>query len=197
MKDVIGAIDASINLAEHLHTLVKSYADAPETAASMRLFDSQLSTVRLRLLQTALDRDTNSNIPGNRKPVIKEARKAVPLLQNELKGAIDQLESLQTDRVTGRIMWAIWKGERVTEIFNGIHRKIDVIESYRVLFLLPENAERNQQQTLRDLICSSTIVPLETRFSFALQLAEALLKIHLAGLMHCEIRSDNIIFLAP
>lgn len=307
MSDVIGVIDTSISLAIRLHTLVKSYADAPETAASMRLFNSQLSTVRLRLLRTALDRDTNGNIPGNWRPDIKEARKAAPLLKDELEGAINQLESLQTDRVTGRIMWAIWNGERVTEIFNGIHRKIDVlerivilanvvpnlksdtfeiadvkkighfrplspyyyvqvnlvvtqkttaahrppldvlvesyrnrdsdetnkekkdrnalekaksiaerlwwtcdnntgfrtgllpcigIESYRVLFLLPENAEKNKQQTLRNLICGPTIVPLETRFAFALQLAEALLKVHLAGLMHCDIRSDNIIFLA-
>jgi len=44
---------------------------------------------------------------------------------------------------------------------------------------------------------SNTSVSLETRFSLALQLAEAVFKLHSAGLAHRSIRSKLILFLKP
>jgi len=72
---------------------------------------------------------------------------------------------------------------------------------YRVVFLLPSNLEADlkdfKPQTLRDCIMTNTRASLETRFSLALQLAEAVFKLHLAGLAHRSIRSNLILFLRP
>ncbi|OCT50316.1 hypothetical protein CLCR_06857 [Cladophialophora carrionii] len=74
-------------------------------------------------------------------------------------------------------------------------------DKHRVIFLLPKNA--TDPQTLRELIRGQEGkggrqgVSLETKFSLALQLAEAVLKIHMAAVVHSSIRSDTILFLAP
>lgn len=74
-------------------------------------------------------------------------------------------------------------------------------DEFRVVFLLPSNLEADfkefSPQTLRDCIMNTVRVSLETRFSLALQLAEAVFKIHLAGLAHRSIRSNFILFLKP
>lgn len=76
-------------------------------------------------------------------------------------------------------------------------------DEFRVVFLLPSNLEVEdlkdlKPQTLTDCILSSPrVVSLETRFSLALQLAEAVYKIHLAGLAHRSIRSSLILFVRP
>lgn len=76
-------------------------------------------------------------------------------------------------------------------------------DEFRVVFLLPSNLEVEdlkdlKPQTLTDCILSSPrVVSLETRFSLALQLAEAVCKIHLAGLAHRSIRSSLILFPRP
>ncbi|MCJ1353458.1 MAG: hypothetical protein MMC33_003444 [Icmadophila ericetorum] len=72
----------------------------------------------------------------------------------------------------------------------------------RVIFLFPKNA-LHPPQTLSKLIHDSnedqhkTIAPLEARFDLALQLSEAVLKVHTLGLAHRDIRSDTILFLKP
>lgn len=73
---------------------------------------------------------------------------------------------------------------------------------FRVAFLLPSNLEADFKelslQTLRDCIINNTTrVSVETRLSLALQLVEAVFKIHLAGLAHRSIRSNFILFLKP
>ncbi|KAK4654933.1 hypothetical protein QC762_406180 [Podospora pseudocomata] len=54
MTDILGAFDASISLAERLRSFVNSYAGAEEAAATMRLFDGQLGTMRLKLASRAI-----------------------------------------------------------------------------------------------------------------------------------------------
>ncbi|KAL9625283.1 MAG: hypothetical protein Q9160_000685 [Pyrenula sp. 1 TL-2023] len=74
-------------------------------------------------------------------------------------------------------------------------------QAHRVIFLLPKNAKGIT--TVGGLIRrddaseSTTSVSIEVRYSLALQLAKAILRVHSAGLMHCAIRSDTILFLAP
>lgn len=74
-------------------------------------------------------------------------------------------------------------------------------EEHRVVFLLPRNAKG--LQTLGGLIRGDgatdapTTPPIEVRYSLALQLAQAVLRVHDAGLMHCAIRGDTILFLFP
>jgi hypothetical protein len=70
-------------------------------------------------------------------------------------------------------------------------------EEHRAVFLLPTNSTPEDQCTLRGLINKTEAVSLEVRFSLALQLADAVLKVHSAGLVHCAIRSDTVLFLAP
>lgn len=55
MTDILGAIDASISLAERLRSFVNSYAGAEEAAATMRLFDGQLETMRLKTLASRFE----------------------------------------------------------------------------------------------------------------------------------------------
>ncbi|KAK4183483.1 hypothetical protein QBC35DRAFT_535710 [Podospora australis] len=69
-------------------------------------------------------------------------------------------------------------------------------DKYRLISLLPENSK--DIQTLRQLIQNKDSgVSLDFRVSLALQLAEAVLKVHSAGLSHCAIRSNTIMFITP
>jgi serine/threonine protein kinase len=69
-----------------------------------------------------------------------------------------------------------------------------------VIFRLPRNADLTKVQTLQDWIDESRgqpskKVPLEERFRIALQLSRAVLKIHTAGVVHRNIRSETIMLL--
>ncbi|KIY03302.1 uncharacterized protein Z520_01769 [Fonsecaea multimorphosa CBS 102226] len=71
----------------------------------------------------------------------------------------------------------------------------------RLIFLLPKNAQE-EPRTLRKYIAEckekhEPAIPLDSRFGFALQLAEALVTVHSAGIAHGAIRSDTILFLKP
>jgi hypothetical protein len=75
-------------------------------------------------------------------------------------------------------------------------------QKHKIMFLLPRNVSK--RLTLRHLFLEyknkgsvSYIPSVESRFAFALQLAEAVLKIHSAGLTHNAIRSDTILVLVP
>ncbi|CAJ2508807.1 Uu.00g138330.m01.CDS01 [Anthostomella pinea] len=109
---------------------------------------------------------------------------------------------LKANQVAERIATMLWWSCDSDESYQtGLLPSIGS-DQYRVCFLIPKNAK--DQKTLGNLIRESQPgetherkVPLEMRLSLALQLAEAIRKVHSAGLAHCAIRSDTVLFLAP
>ncbi|KIW67107.1 hypothetical protein PV04_06380 [Phialophora macrospora] len=98
--------------------------------------------------------------------------------------------------IAEKLWWTCESAELHTTILPCIG-----FQDYRVVFLLPKNV--GDQKTLGGVIRSSGIgrsktgVSIEARYRLALQLAEAVLKVHSAGLMHRAIRDNTILFLTP
>jgi hypothetical protein len=66
-----------------------------------------------------------------------------------------------------------------------------------VIFLLPDNMATCQTLRQHMILSRTTTPPLEARFAMALQLAEAVFKLHSAGFTHRAIRSDTVLLLTP
>ncbi|KAK4677346.1 hypothetical protein QC764_406180 [Podospora pseudoanserina] len=103
MTDILGAIDASISLAERLRSFVNSYTGAEEAAATMRLFDGQLGTMRLKLLRRGLNSYQN-NFASND---ITTIRSAITELHSKLDKAIGLVpDPQQKNKTILRVQWA-------------------------------------------------------------------------------------------
>ena len=108
----------------------------------------------------------------------------------------------QAEKTAGNIAKSLWWSfDEDTGLENPLQTRVLPCISYqnhRVMFLLPKNAEK--RQTLRQFMLDSNkrepkvTAPLEARFALSLQLAEAVIKVHLAGLTHGAIRSEISFF---
>jgi len=125
-----------------------------------------------------------------------------PINMTEAKGvtAAGEREG-RAGEIARYLSWSLHKDNNGMRYQTGLLPCLGHYEG-RVVFLFPQNAQQ-RPQTLSKVIHSSytdqhkTVVPLEARFSLALQLSEAVLKLHTMGLAHCAIRSDTILFLEP
>lgn len=66
-----------------------------------------------------------------------------------------------------------------------------------IAYEMPDNTTNWEFKSLKKLISTLPFVSLARRLELALAIAETLLQLHTAGWMHKNLRSDNIIFLAP
>ncbi|KAL1845795.1 hypothetical protein VTK73DRAFT_430 [Phialemonium thermophilum] len=138
--------------------------------------------------------NSDRNTPRPRRPVLIESYR--PNDERNKERAKDHAK-----RAAQRLWWS-----RVPEKAAVVPYQTGLLpclgyQRFRVVFLLPGNARLESPMTLRECIRQTRAgdegVSLESRFSIALQLAEAVFRIHLAGLAHRSIRSDQILFLAP
>ncbi|VBB80270.1 Putative protein of unknown function [Podospora comata] len=126
MTDILGAIDASISLAERFRSFVNSYAGAEEAAATMRLFDGQLGTMRLKLLRRGLNSYQN-NFASND---IATIRSAITELHSKLDKAIGLVpDPQQKSKTILRVQWATGLETTVMNEFETINGGIDNLQS--------------------------------------------------------------------
>jgi len=132
--------------------------------------------------------------------VFVESFRPVTQLENDAnKRKYD--EARRRAKVTAERLWWTRVSDDVAELAfqTGILPCLGYDE-FRMIFLLPSNAclKDKKPQTLRDYINSNPArVSLDTRCALALQLADAVFKIHLAGVAHRSIRSNSFLLLRP
>ncbi|KAK6189272.1 hypothetical protein LQW54_013431 [Pestalotiopsis sp. IQ-011] len=66
-----------------------------------------------------------------------------------------------------------------------------------IMYAMPDDDVQWDFQTMDDLITEIRLVPLHRRLGIAKALSETILQLHTAGWMHKNLRSHNVIFLAP
>lgn len=147
----------------------------------------------------------NSNLRGNRTEINVLVESFRPTSEPENTSNEKQYKDARKlgKEVAERLWWTRADGNAAEVPYRTGVLPCIGHDEFRVVFLLPSNLEKMlkdlEPQTLTECIMSSprVVVSLETRFSLALQLAEAVYNIHLAGLAHRSIRSSLILFLRP
>lgn len=66
-----------------------------------------------------------------------------------------------------------------------------------IMYAMPDDDVQWDFQTMDNLITQMRLVPLHRRLDIAKALSETILQLHTAGWMHKNLRSHNVIFLAP
>ncbi|KAK3987134.1 hypothetical protein QBC44DRAFT_216376, partial [Cladorrhinum sp. PSN332] len=98
----------------------------------------------------------------------------------------------EAEKAARRLWWTGAPGDGQPQNFQTGVLSCIGFDKNNLVFLLPENAKLDV--SLRHKIrTTASGVALDVQFSYALQLAQAVLKVHSAGLMHCAIRSNTIL----